>query len=321
MKETSNPVSIGCDWGSSNFRLVLLTEDCRVLAAYDDDGGILSLRQGGADEEGLIRHLREGLNALANACGMELTGLPVVISGMAGSTLGIRDVPYVSLPFRPGDGGVALFDAGPLSGISNPVYIVPGVCGPEDVMRGEETEAAGLMECLAGKEAIMILPGTHSKHLVIRDSRICDFRTYMTGELFRVIALDTILARVLEDPKDDPFDDHGRDCFLEGIRMSGSSDLLHALFTLRSRVLLNRIMVRGNIHRLSGLLIGAELRGLSSEPVYPLIVGGTGNLYERYRIAVEHLFGVDRVMEISVSTRRMAVWKGQHLMLFIKGNR
>jgi 2-keto-3-deoxy-galactonokinase len=80
-------------------------------------------------------------------------------------------------------------------------------------------------------------------------------------------------------------------------------------------------MVRGNIHRLSGLLIGAELRGLSSEPGCPLIVGGAGHLYECYRIAVEHLFGVDRVLEIPASARRMAVWKGQHLMLFIKGNR
>ena len=261
------------------------------------------------------------MSSLAHSSGIELSGLPVVISGMAGSTLGIRDVPYVPLPFRPGDGGLELFDAGPLSGIPNPVSIIPGVCGPDDVMRGEETEAAGLMEDLMTDDAMMILPGTHSKHLLIRSAEICDLRTYMTGELFQVIASDTILARVLEDPKTDPFDEHGQACFLDGLRMSGTFDLMHALFTLRSRVLLDRILVRGNVHRLSGLLIGAELRGLTLVPDCPIIVGGAGPLYDRYMQALTFLFGSDRVVEVSETTRRSAVWKGQRRMLSRSGDR
>jgi len=321
MHETPIPVFIGCDWGSSNFRLALLTGDCRVLSTHEDGGGILTLRQGGADTGGLVRHLRDGLASLAGACGFDLSGLPVVISGMAGSTLGIMEVPYLPLPFGPDDGGMKRVDAGPLPGITQRVYIIPGVCGPDDVMRGEETEALGLMEYPGTEDVLMVLPGTHSKHLLIRQRRVCDLRTYMTGEMFQVISSDTILARAVEDPKSDPFDDHGLDCFMDGLRMSGSSDLLHALFTLRSRVLLEHVKVRGNIHRLSGLLIGSELRTLSLEPGYRLVVGGAGLLHECYRIAITSLFGGDRMVDIPEATRRLAVWKGQRRMLSISGDR
>ena len=313
MNGTQNPVFIGCDWGSSNFRLALLDRGGELIGEYANAGGIVILRQQGLDTNALVNHLSAGLVALSQICAMDLSALPIVISGMAGSSLGICEVPYASLPFSVSGEGLISHLAGPFAGIPNPVSIIAGVCSEDDVMRGEETEAVGLLNGLSVKDALLILPGTHSKHLVIRDGRICDFKTHMTGELFQVISSKTILTHVLQDASTDPFDDPGRSCFLEGLEMAGSADLMHQLFTLRSRVLLKRIQVRGNIHRLSGLMIGYELLQMNDLEAVPILLGGTGPLYDRYRFALEQSRFASQLIDIPAVHRSRAIWRGQSL--------
>ena len=304
---------IGCDWGSSNFRLALLNCEGEVIQEYADAGGVVALRQQGLDTDGLVDHLRNGLTVLAGKCTMDISALPLIISGMAGSSLGISEVPYATLPFSYGNNGQMVHNAGRLNGIPHQVSIIAGVCSEEDVMRGEETEAVGLIHSAGLKEALLILPGTHSKHLTIKDGRVSDFKTHMTGELFQVISTGTILRHALNEA--DPFDDHGRSCFLEGMKMARSSDLLHVLFTLRSHILLKQRPILGNIHRLSGLLIGYELNKLSDNEFNTIVLGGEGALYECYRFALAHTGAATRVMDLPSKVRRQAVWNGQFLML------
>lgn len=315
MQDPTTEGFIGCDWGSSNFRLALLSREGEVIQEYADAGGVVALRQQGLDTDGLVSHLRDGLHALAARGNLDISSLPLIISGMAGSSLGICELPYAKLPFSSVCSGQLVHAAGRLTGIPQNVSIIAGICSEDDVMRGEETEALGLIHSAGLKEALLILPGTHSKHLTINNGRVSAFKTYMTGELFQVISSGTILRHALNDADADPFDDHGRSCFLEGMEMVRSSDLLHALFTLRSRILLKQRPILGNIHRLSGLLIGYELLKLSDGDVNAIVLGGEGALYERYRFALAHTGATKRVMDLSSTVRRQAVWKGQLLML------
>ncbi|MCE2835265.1 MAG: 2-dehydro-3-deoxygalactonokinase [Chitinophagaceae bacterium] len=313
MHETIIKGFIGCDWGSSNFRLALIGMEGEVIQEYDDAGGVVLLRQQGVDTEGLVRHLRDGLTVLAGRCSRDLSNLPLIISGMAGSSLGVCEVPYASLPLVVGGEGLTAHDVGPLSGIQQKVYIIAGVCSEDDVMRGEETEAVGLMDGLGLRDALIILPGTHSKHLRIRNGSICAFKTYMTGELFQILTTNSILKHALNAAAADPFDDHGRSCFIEGLEMARSSELLHELFTLRSRVLLKHMPMLGNFHRLSGLMIGYELFHVEDFEESPVILGGAGPLHDRYRLALKRIPGVSQVIEIPTLHRSRAVWRGQFL--------
>ncbi len=311
MHETPIPVFIGCDWGSSNFRLALLGRGGELIEEYTDEGGIVQLRMQGQDTDGLINHLRAGLVALSQISAMDLSALPIIISGMAGSSLGICEVPYARLPLSPNGDGMIVHPAGPWPSIKNHVALISGICSENDVMRGEETEAVGLLSSVRLQDVRMILPGTHSKHIWISDGRIRSFKTYMTGELFQVLSSQTILKHAMKDAQIDPFDDHGRRCFTEGLEMACNSDPLQQLFTFRSEVLLDHKPVKGNIHRLSGFLIGLELRELEKEGHYPTIVGGSGPLHDRYMTAMEHKGWAQSIIPVAASERREAVWRGQ----------
>ncbi len=80
------------------------------------------------------------------------------------------------------------------------LHLVPGVMqrgALPNVLRGEETQVFGALELepdLAA-EALLVLPGTHSKWVRVRDGRLTDFATYMTGELFAVLREHSILGR------------------------------------------------------------------------------------------------------------------------------
>ncbi len=63
-------------------------------------------------------------------------------------------------------------------------------------MRGEETQLLGVTE--SDFTGLVCIPGTHSKWIKIEGGRVVEFSTYMTGELFSVIAQHSILAHAVE---------------------------------------------------------------------------------------------------------------------------
>jgi hypothetical protein len=64
-------------------------------------------------------------------------------------------------------------------------------------MRGEETQILGALSLAPDleKNSMVILPGTHSKWVSMHESRIMDFATYMTGELFCLLFSHLISKR------------------------------------------------------------------------------------------------------------------------------
>ena len=93
--------------------------------------------------------------------------IPIVISGMASSTIGIRSLEYAPIPF-PVSGQTAITQWIPAAGpLKHPVLLISGVKTDDDVMRGEETQLIGLLEIIqidTSNRHLFILPGTHSKH-------------------------------------------------------------------------------------------------------------------------------------------------------------
>ena len=78
------------------------------------------------------------------------------------------------------------------------IAIVPGLSVENgaipDVMRGEETQVFGALQILGLSDARLVLPGTHSKWVAVKDHQITDFSTWMTGEFYALLRQHSILS-------------------------------------------------------------------------------------------------------------------------------
>lgn len=265
---------VSCDWGTSTFRLRLVERG--VVGEVRTDEGVAKLAAQGGDRAGAFRStLARGLEKLQAPA-----SFPVLISGMASSSIGWKELPYAKLPFSL-DGRDAVWEK-----MDDRFYLISGLRSATDVLRGEETETLGLVAALGREmpfEAVFVLPGTHSKHLDVNPGGIATFRTFMTGELFDVLARQSVL-RHSTDPAA-PFD---RASFLEGVEESQRRPLPSALFRVRTRQVLDRKEIPSNTSFLSGLLIGAELGSMRGTAV-PVIVAAGERLRTSYAAAGEAL--------------------------------
>jgi len=265
---------VACDWGTSNFRLRLV--DGKVLRELKTDEGSAKLAAAGGNRAAAFRAvLTAGLQKLKVP-----PKVPVVVSGMASSTIGWKELPYAKVPFA-FDGRNAIYDR-----IAPHVYLISGLRTDTEILRGEETEAIGLVAKLGRQmpfEAIFVLPGTHSKHLDVNPGGIATFRTYMTGELFEVLSRQSVLRHSTEP--DAPVD---KAAFLEGVEESTKRPITGALFRVRTRQVLDRKAPPSNTSFLSGLLIGAELVTLRGSDVAIVLAAGKA-LRASYTAAAEAL--------------------------------
>ncbi len=270
---------IGVDWGTSRLRVALVGRDGVVLAEHAADAGILAVPDGG-----FAAVLRDAVAALAGPAGLPPTSLPIVLSGMITSRQGWHELPYAACPAdapalarairRVDEPGL-----GPLHFITGLAWT--GSDGLPDVMRGEETQILG-QDDLATDEAV-VLPGTHSKWVVVETGRILRFRTYLTGELFAVLKAHSILGRLMAVGPEDAA------AFARGVRAGlAGPGLLGSLFSARALPLLGGLPEAGVADYLSGLLIGAEIReALASERPEAVVVIGSDALARRYAAAFE----------------------------------
>ena len=271
---------IAVDWGTSSLRVWAIGSGGAVLARGASTDGMGSLKPDGY-EPAMLRIVGPWLKAGA-------ASVPVVVCGMAGARQGWREAPYRSVPCAPiaGDGLMPV----ETQDCRLAVRIIPGLsqASPADVMRGEETQLAGLVAKLEGSGATVCMPGTHSKWARIEAGVVASFRTFMTGELFAIAAGHSVLRHSVSDAgQDEP-------AFLEAVgEMLANPELLTgALFSVRARSLLSGAGKEAGRARLSGLLIGAELgatRSLWQGNRVHLV--GAPALVESYALALHHAGG------------------------------
>ncbi|GAB4531035.1 MAG: 2-dehydro-3-deoxygalactonokinase [Roseibium sp.] len=265
---------IAADWGTSNLRLWALDDRDRTIARR-------------SSEKGMGKLTREDFEpALLELVGDLLTEgvrTPVIVCGMAGARQGWREAAYLTAPCRPPS-----LNEATLVETEDPrldVRILPGVrqLDPPDVMRGEETQIAGFLADEPAYEGLLCLPGTHTKWVAIREERIASFRTFMTGELFALLAGQSVLRHGLSDKEMDG------DSFRQAVTDAAGAPagIAAALFGIRAAGLVAGLSPEAARGRLSGLLIGAELAavrdGIGEGPV--AILGGD-NLAGAYHDAL-----------------------------------
>ena len=314
---------IGCDWGTSSFRLRLInTVAQKVIAEIDAPEGVASTfeawkKTGGSKSDKLlffVLHLEKYVALLASRSNLELEGVEIVISGMASSSIGMREIPYSTLPFELDGTQVTIYRMEANAHFPHNILLISGIRSDHDVMRGEETQMIGLAELLhlpANKNFILILPGTHSKHLYLQNNRLVDFQTYMTGELFNVISNYSILKESVEANTSACFSAQELAAFKTGVRESDSVGILKNLFRVRTNQLFQKLNKKENGLYLSGLLIGAEIKQLLKETDAQLVLCSGNNLSELYEVAINELNLSDRTRTVSSETVNQATVIGQ----------
>ncbi|MFM1988434.1 MAG: hypothetical protein RJA99_1391 [Pseudomonadota bacterium] len=270
---------IAIDWGSSRMRAWLI----------DADGTVRDRRANGHGAIGLPADRFDA--TLADAVGdwaRARPGAPLLACGMVGARGAWVEAPYVDLPA--GVGAIRDRLVRVPTSLGRPLAIVGGLRTREpDVLRGEETQALGT----GLDDGLLCMPGTHAKWLRLRGGVVDAFGTWFTGELFDLLGSHGSLAKAFGGPA--PLDGPAFDAGVASSLEAGADGAwLHALFGFRARVVGRGGDGACERSRLSGWLLGTELRQALSGPfgepdadrVLPLVLVADPTLAALYERAL-----------------------------------
>ena len=261
---------LSCDWGTSAFRLRLVERaTLKILAEESSKEGNAATaarwQQAGQPPEQRVGFylavIQQQLLKLEATVKTSLDDVPVVISGMASSTVGMKELPYKSLPFAVDGSDLLTKTLAQTPGFKHATLLISGVKSADDVMRGEETQLVGCQFENTAEEQLFLHPGTHAKHVIVQHGQAISLKTYMTGEFFSLLSTNSILAASVE-AGGQLEEGKNRAWFEKGVQASQQANLLHNAFLTRTNDLFKKADKRENHFYLSGLLIGSECHDL-----------------------------------------------------------
>lgn len=311
---------LSCDWGTTSFRLRLVeVENFTVLAetkANDGNAAVfdqwkLAKRPAGERFDFYLDILKTHIRALSDDAGYSLNGVPVIISGMASSTIGMLEIPYKTLPFSTDGSDLKTQVMDQTPNFPHEILLISGARTRNDVMRGEETQLIGCKLRENPHEEMFLHPGTHSKHVVIKNGKAVEFKTYMTGELFAMLSEKSILAESIKKSPDLQLPEHF-EYFKRGVEDAAISNLLHQLFIIRTNDLFEKSSPDQNYYYLSGLLIGTELQDFPQNFNGDIILAGEPVLAAHYYAALKISGIEDRINNIILKSPDEITIQGQY---------
>ena len=272
----SLPGFVAVAWGNAGFRAWLMSPDGDLLDSVESPDGLSAVRD------------RNFAGPLRANCGSWLTaspGVPVLLSGMVGSRTGWKEAPYAPCPLGPGE---LVGRAARLELDGHELVFLPGALseangGALDIMRGEELQILGAARSRGIADATICIPGTHAKCATLRNGRLTGFRTYVTGELFKLLRHNSLVGALADG---DAFDETA---FARGIARGIDVPLSHAVFAARADALNGKLAPDAVSSYLSGILIGCELADYPIDSGMPLLLLAAGTLAERYETALHIL--------------------------------
>ena len=267
---------IGIEWGTVKFRARLIGFDGAKLDCVEGSMRLVDL-----SPEDIEAQVRQFVQRWPSARS------PILMAGMIGSSLGWRDVSHLPCPIKI-EGLANGLHYNEIDG--NPVLIIPGLkCtsrfGDSDVMRGEETLAAGLIVSEDVDNALMLsAPGMHGKWIEISGGAITRFHTSMTVELASVLAENSFLAPAMK----------GRpvvgSAFFNGVdRGLSGGGLGRLLFTARTGVLAGTLEASETASYIWGTLIGSDIREIGALKHQPIYLSGSNDVVELFGAALSHV--------------------------------
>jgi 2-dehydro-3-deoxygalactonokinase len=279
---------IALDWGTSNVRAYAIDAAGQIVAEATSDKGMGQL-QPDQFEPTLMELIGPWLE------GDEVC--KIYACGMVGARGGWQEATYGKVPFAM-DRELNLTKVATHDPRLN-VHIVPGLCQrmPEDVMRGEETQIFGFMRQHPDFAGTIILPGTHSKWVEVRDGQVTGFKTYMTGEMFNLLSEQSVVRLSTATKGWD------EGAFIAGVRDATDhpQDFTNLVFSLRAKSLLAGLKPVQSRSMLSGLLMGMEIKsGMNSFSTAQVAIVGGAKLMSIYGQAFAQ-FGIEPLCDMDTN--------------------
>lgn len=316
------PTFLSCDWGTTAFRLRLVErETLNIIAEESSKEGNLATaaawQQAGLPPEQRVAFylavVRQHLQQLEVAAETTLAGVPMVISGMASSTIGLAELPYKPLPFAVDGSDLLTKTIAPTTDFPHPVLLISGVKSADDVMRGEEVQLVGCGFENTPEEQLFLHPGTHAKHVTVQHGQATALKTYMTGEFFSLLSTQSILAASVEQGGALAEGRH-QQWFAKGVLEGQQANLLHNAFLVRTNDLFSQNSKSENYFYLSGLLIGSECHELLAHRPARIVLAGEPVLVDLYGAALRVL-GIAHKCPVTTKTAEEVTLNGQLTVL------
>ena len=264
---------ITVDGGTTNTRLSLYKDGEVVTSATYNVGA-----RSGIDNMSLLRDaVKEGISKILDENNLKQSAVECVLaSGMITSEFGLCNLPHTTAPAGIEDLHNTMHKV-VLHDITSITFVfllgVKTSCADldtADMMRGEETELAGIM-CDGDSRCVYILPGSHSK-IIHTDAlgRISEFSTMLTGEMIYALSQNTILKDCV-DLKNEVVEE---EYLLKGYEYCEKYGLNNTLF--KTRVLKN--MFSANSCETYSFFLGAvlygEIAGIIKANPSKILIGG-----------------------------------------------
>lgn len=269
------------DWGSTRLRL------------WHIRGGRVVDRREGRGVVGLPVAPADELRAtLAEWIARDGPPARITLCGMAGARGGLAEAGYAPCPLNAADWAQQATRL-EIDGI--PVIIGSGCAAAspgaaiDDVMRGEEAQVFGALALapeLATGDHRIVLPGTHSKWVSLRDGAIVALRTFLSGELFALLQGSSLVP-----PGTDVTGAEAEAGFTQGLAQArAGTSLAGGLFAARAAQVRHGQAASWAAGYLSGLIIGSEVTEMARDGgTRPITLIGGGALVARYAAALDAL--------------------------------
>ena len=187
---------ISVDWGTSNLRIRFVSDsDFQIQGEFFYNHGLKKMNKIWVESKNIFpnkkNYLLDKLIEFIDKTLFEHTNIKnIIISGMASSSIGIQELDYSPIPLDLFNPDIVLKK---IEWKGKTISLISGIKKNDDIVRGEETQVIGITEEFVKQDNVLIIiPGTHSKHIYCEDGIITDFKTFMTGEIFSCLSENTI---------------------------------------------------------------------------------------------------------------------------------
>ncbi|EGT3572885.1 2-dehydro-3-deoxygalactonokinase [Citrobacter amalonaticus] len=270
-------IIITIDTGTTNTRVcawqdgTLLAEAARSAGVRDTaiTGSTATLMQGVSDA---VQEVKQKAGILCDAKVIYLS------AGMITSNVGLCEIPHLVAPAGLKELAEGMTPAHLPEISDEPIWFVPGIRNHKDavsldnveqmdMMRGEETEAIGVLSSLDIRgPALIILPGSHSKFVKIdAQNRIEGCVTTMGGELLEVITRHTILASSLQHQFATDIDSPS---LLQGARQCLQTGLSRTCFSVRVLDMFASLSLNQKANVLLGAVLQDDLQAVKNSRAF-----------------------------------------------------
>lgn len=233
------------DGGTTNTR-VFIWHNGHIIGEASAPVGVRNTAIDGMNAA-LVAAVRQVLCEAVSQAGIDIADISLILAaGMLTSNVGLLEIPHITAPAGLEELAGAMVCTAIPDIAEQPIWCIPGVktirkqseaekkTAVMDMMRGEETEAIGLLLSVhPDRRAVFVLPGSHNKYVLVDEmQRIQGCMTTLAGEILRSLTFDTVLSDTVCRSFASEFDEAS---FLQGVSDRETYGFLRAAFMTRIR--------------------------------------------------------------------------------------